>query len=380
MLILQNVHCWLLIIWLLVLRGSLCGQDVLFPQKQEQEITKELAAEEFEKNRVQAKQYLEKQKPSQAIPFLEKARSINSFDFANRYDLSEAYLKTGQLEKARTEAGLLFSIRNTADVHSLLGDIETAAHSPKDAVAQYQLAAQMDPSEGRIFDFGRSLMSFASDDAIHVFSHGVERYPESVQLRIGLGAALDIRGQSDRAAEILCEAADLDPSDQRPIDFLANLLSVSPEMFPQVDRRLKAYLRTHPSSAAANYDVAHNLLNQRSRELSSEDLAIGERLLAKAVRLDPKLIEAFVDLGRVLRTEGRLREAARAYEQAAKLQPNQEQTHYHLATVYRALGQAEKADQEIKIFKRLHSAGDAVESDNALKVERELPAPQNQRP
>ncbi len=317
------------------------------------------AVQEFQETRSRAKGYLRADKTSLAIPFLEKARALKSSDYENGYDLSEAYLRTGQLGKARAEALHLLAIRNTADVHTLMGSIETAAHSPNAAAAEYQVAAQMDPSEDRIFDFGRSLIGLESDADIRVFSYGVQKYPKSFILRVGLGEAFDFHEDYEKAAEILCQAIDLDPDDPRPIDFLGKLPVVSPETAKQIDRRFSQFLQAHPDNANVNYYLARDLLNPKSGAPSEDDLANGERLLMAAIRLDPKIAEAYFELGRLRERKGQQNQAALAYEHAIRLDPSQERYHYHLSFVYRATGQAEKAKRELEVFQRLQAANEA---------------------
>jgi tetratricopeptide (TPR) repeat protein len=326
-----------------------------------------LGNEEFQNNRASAKQHLDAGQPARAVPFLEKARSLNPSDFANGYDLSKAYMQTGQLEKARAEATNLLRIRDTADVHTLLGDIETVAQSPKAAAAQYQIAAQMDPSEDRIFDFGQSLLTFESDAAIRIFSYGVEKYPKSSRLRIGLGAAFEVHGNSDKAAEALCQAVDMNPADPTPIDFLGGLLNVSPQAAQQVNQRLDRLLKIQPENPDLNYYLARNLLNPVTGQPSKEEMARAERLLKTAIRLNPKLTNAHFELGRLFEMEDRQHEAESSYEHAIKLDPSQAKYHYRLSLVYRALGKTNMAAQEVHTFQRLQAASEVSDAPGAQR-------------
>ncbi len=331
-------------------------------------------AQDFEQNRAAAKRYLAAGKFSLAISFLEKARAINSSDFDNSYDLSEAYLQTGQLEKAHKESLYLLTIRNTADVHTLLGNIATAAHAPKDAAAEYQIAARMDPSEDRIFDFGRSLLGFESDAAIKIFSYGVEKYPKSSLLLLGLGEAFDVHGNFDKAADVLCQAMDTAPDDPRPIYFLGELPVVTPEESRQIDERFSRFLKTHPNNANANYYLARDLLNPHAGEPSEEDLRTGERMLQTAIHSDPKLAGAYFELGRLRERKDQEKDAVVAYQQAVKLDPAEEKYHYRLLLGYRALGETEKAKRE---FQALQRAQAATEAKFGPKAKVDTPTPHN---
>ena len=184
--------------WLVSLCITVSG--VVMPQEsQTPQSSEKRAAQDFQANRLQAKRSLSANRgPLRPCPSLKKLVLSTAPITTTITTLSQAYRRTGQLDKARLEARHLLTIRNTADVHTLLGEIETAAHSAKEAAAEYQIAAQMDPSEDRIFDFGRSLVGFGSDADIKIFSYGVEKYPKSFLLRIGLGEAFDFHGTTRR--------------------------------------------------------------------------------------------------------------------------------------------------------------------------------------
>jgi tetratricopeptide (TPR) repeat protein len=334
-----------------------CGANPALSEQAQQESRSSgtQTAQEFQKDREAAKRYLSEEKAALAIPFLEKARAIDGSDFDNGFDLAQAYTQTGQLESARAEARHLLAIKNTADVHTLIGSIETAAHSPNAAAAEYQIAAQMDPSEGRIFDFGRSLIGFESDADIRIFSYGVEKYPKSSILRIGLGEAFDFHGNYEKAAEVLGQAMDIDPDDPRPMDFLGKLPVVSPETTKRIDQRFSQFLKTHPDNANTNYYLARDLLNPKSGAPSDDDLVRGEQLLKTAIRLDPNMADAYFEMGRLRERKGQQKEAVLAYEHAVRLSPDQEKYRYRLSFSYRAVGKTEKADEELRAFERLQS-------------------------
>lgn len=318
------------------------------------------AREEFQKVHFEGQRYLKNNKPARAIPLLERARSIEPSDFDNDYDLSEAYLQTGQLEKARAEALHLLTISNTADVHSLLGNIATANHAPKDAATEYQIAAHMDPSEDRIFDFGGSLLNFESDAAIRVFSYGVEKYPQSSLLRIGLGEAYDVRGDYRKAVVILSQAADMAPDDPRTLDFLGKLIDLTPEETKQIDQRFVNFLKSHPENANISYYLARDLLNPKGGSPSDDDESKGQQLLKAAIQLDPKLAGAYFELGRLQEKKGQAADAIVYYNHAIALNPDEETYHYRLSQVYKATGRTEDAKREFKAFQRLRAAKDSA--------------------
>jgi Tfp pilus assembly protein PilF len=76
-------------------------------------------------------------------------------------------------------------------------------------------------------------------------------------------------------------------------------------------------------------------------------------LLENAVRLDPHLGAAFLQLGVAFSDQGKIDKAIGAYESAAAATPSLEEAHYRLAQTYRRIGEVAKAQKEIEIYQRL---------------------------
>jgi len=360
---------WVLGIVLTLACGSAQAFSGSAPQAARSRIS--TGIEGFQENRTLARQYLSRKRFAQAIPFLEKARSLNDSDFDNGYDLSVAYAQTRQWDKARAEIQRLLKLRKAPELHSLLAEIASANHERKEAAAEYQIAAQLDPSELRIADFGQSLLLFDGDAAVTIFSYGVRKFPESGRLRTGLGIAYYFYGDFDKAAETLCQAVDLNPGDPRPIEFLGKLENQSYEIANQVNQRLSAFLKIHPDNARANYYLGRNLLHPPGREPSQENKDQGERLLRTAIRLDPRLANAYFELGQLSEKKGNESEASDLYEHAIRLDPSQSRYHYRLSFVYRRTGQVAKARREVDTFKRLHAAEETMDTREREQIDRE---------
>ena len=68
--------------------------------------------------------YVRMGKLSDAVPFLKQAQHINPSSYDNGYDLALAYLYIGQPAQARQLVQNLLRIKDTAELHNLLGQIE----------------------------------------------------------------------------------------------------------------------------------------------------------------------------------------------------------------------------------------------------------------
>jgi Flp pilus assembly protein TadD len=81
---------------------------------------------------------------------------------------------------------------------------------PERAIPYLQRAAQIEPSERNILDWGSELLLHRTiEPAVEVFTSGVGRYPKSPEMWIGLGIALHLRGNYDEAVQSLVQATDL---------------------------------------------------------------------------------------------------------------------------------------------------------------------------
>ncbi|MFH1125946.1 MAG: tetratricopeptide repeat protein [Candidatus Altiarchaeota archaeon] len=87
------------------------------------------------------------------------------------------------------------------------------------------------------------------------------------------------------------------------------------------------------------------------------DYEIAEKLLKKAVSINPKDARSFFNLGVLytepalsIRDEARLADAERAYLRALKLKPDYLEAHYNLALFYHFLGRDDEAELEYAVF------------------------------
>src|SRR5499433_3853255 len=157
--------------------------------------------------------YAHNGKVSKAIPYLEKAQSLNPASYDNGYDLALGYFITGRQKDARSSVQALLKIRDTAELHNLLAQIEERDGNFIAAVNEFQTATHLDPSESNLFDWGGELLVHRTlDPAVEVYRQATERYPNSPRLMVGLGMAYYARGNYDDAVKAFLRGADLDPS------------------------------------------------------------------------------------------------------------------------------------------------------------------------
>jgi tetratricopeptide (TPR) repeat protein len=310
----------------------------------------------FDANHQLGKTLLAEVNADEAILYLDRAAKINPADYQNKYDLALANCVSGHLDQARQQVQSLLADHDNAELHHLLADIQERLGNPLDAVREFQRAAALDPSETYIFDWGSELLlHHAPEPAIDVFTHGSQRFPRSSRMLIGLGAAYFTRGEYDQAVKRIGQAADLDPNNPAPYQFLGRLALAQNAPPDELVDRLSRFAKLHPESAEANYYYAVALWKRRK---DSDSSATVESLLNNAVRIDPHYGVAFLHLG-ILHSEQHdftkaisdFREAVRFSSHPAS--PDLEEAHYRLAQAYRAAGQNDDAKTELKLYDQL---------------------------
>jgi tetratricopeptide (TPR) repeat protein len=333
-------------------RGG-AGQDAAAVERHLQQAVR-AAPGSFEAQHNLGEFYIQQGRLKAAVPPLEKASAIDPSHYVNGYDLALAYLQLSRLPQAREQIRRLLQVKETAELHDLLGEVAEKAGDLVAAAEAYHRAAQMDPSEEHLFDWGNSLLQLqAAEPAAQVFGAGVARHPASARLHIGLGIARYARGQYDEAVGSFCRAADLAPADPRPYQFLGEMYGVSPGRAEEVTRRMAGFVKAQPRNAEAHYYYALNLWQGGRIEPAPEARALIEKHLRQAVALDPRMTKAHLQLGIFYFDGTRYPEAIGALKAAVRLDPALAQAHYRLAQAYQRTGQPALAAQEFEAFQRL---------------------------
>jgi tetratricopeptide (TPR) repeat protein len=294
---------------------------------------------------------------AKAIPYLEKAQRINGASYDNGYDLSLAYLLTGRLSDARNSVQGWLKVKETAELHNLLAQIEEKDGQFVAAANEYEAAAHLEPSESNLFDWASELLVHRTlDPAVAVFKDATTRYPKSQRLMVGLGMAYYARGNYDDAVTALLKAADLDPSDARCYKFLARAYDSSPSQATGVIERFKRFAELQPRNGQALYYYAMSLWKGKRAQDPDFDLKQIETLLQKAITADEKLPEAHLQLGNLKSDQGRFAEAIPEYQRALQLDSDLADAHYRLGQAYVRTGQKELAQEQLQVYQQLRTA------------------------
>ena len=316
----------------------------------------ELEPDTYDTNHNLGAAYAHNGKVAKAIPYLEKAQSLNPGSYDNGYDLSLAYFMTSRLSDARNSAQSLMKLKDTAELHNLLAQIEEKDGNFIAAAREFQAAAHLEPSESNLFDWGGELLVHRTlDPAVEVFKQATERYPQSSRLMVALGMAYYARGNYDDAVKAFLRGADLDPHDARCYKFLSRAYDSSPSQAAEVIERFRRYAQMQPDNGMALYYYAMSLWKgKRAQDPEFEPGSI-DLLLRRAIAADPKLAEAHLQLGNLAADQGKFAEAIPEYQRALELNSDLSDAHYRLGQAYVRTGQKERAQEQFEVYQQLRT-------------------------
>jgi tetratricopeptide (TPR) repeat protein len=323
------------------------------------------APKDFEANHRLGEFYLRRGRYPEAAPLLKTAYEIKPGDFDNEYDLAQACENVGDLSQARSHVEHLLASHDAANLHRLAGSIDEKSGDPLTAVHEYEQAVRMDPSEQNYFEWGSELLYHrAVWQAQAVFEQGVKGFPKSGRMLTALGAALFAGALYDDAAHRLCEASDLNPADPDPYTFMGKIEIAAPNPLACVRQKLERFVRLQPDNAIANYFYAMALWKENGRSTDQRTLQRVEAMLTKAVRVDPKCADAYLQLGNLEAMRHEYQKAVGFYSKGIEVSPQLSEAHYRLGVAYERVGEKEKAKLE---FQR----HDEIEKQTAAEILRQ---------
>lgn len=287
--------------------------------------------------------------PKNAADAFSKAANIDPHNADLLYNWAVALNQTGETSRAAEVLRRIPAEEMSDEAESLAGSIDEKLGNSVSAVNHYQRAAQINPSEGNIYALCIELIRhWAWDSAQKTAEYGISKYASSVRMKMVLAVALYGNKKNADAAAVFADLLNKDPGNSMYSEMLARICAqISGEA--SGCNVLKTFSSEHPENVpAAVYAVQQILQGPHSKQ----DLDKANQVLTKAVALNPKLPEAWYELGTVEDERGNWEESARLLQKAIALQPDYAVAHYRLANVYAHLGRQEDRKKELALFQQ----------------------------
>jgi tetratricopeptide (TPR) repeat protein len=308
-------------------------------------------------------------KSTEALPYLERASRASPGEFDNAYELARAEAQAGENDRALAQArawlGQADSAARQAALHHLLGSVEERLGRSLEAVQDYQRAAELDPSEAHLFDWGSELLVHrALEPAAEVFTRGKRLFPHSSRMLIALGVTNYARGFHDDAVRGLCEASDVNPADPNPYLFLGRMETVENAHSGCLVEKLQQFARLQPDNGLASYYSALTIDRFGDDGEGARNRARVQALLEKAVGLSPRLGAAYLQLGILYSDQKNFSQAIPAYQKAIQSTPDLAEAHFRLSHAYNVTGEKTRAAAELELYRQASNrAGEQAERE-----------------
>jgi tetratricopeptide (TPR) repeat protein len=294
---------------------------------------------------------------AEAIPLYRKAGALNPAMPGLRLNLGLSLFKSGALKEAVETFTPLLKSQPPSSAERLrlttliglayygLGEYATAVPYLKEATSE-------DPRNlpFRLVLAHSCLWSKQYQCVLDVYHQILTLNAESAEADMLAGEALDEMKDDDSALQQFRAAAKADPR-MPEVHFGLGYLLWRLMQYEEAAREFNAELANNPDHAQAVVYLADTEMR-----LNHTEAAPG--LLEKAIRLDPKIELAHLDLGILDGDQGHKDDAVRELKIAEQLSPGDQNVHWRLARTYQAAGMKDEAKAEFDKTRGLHQAAD----------------------
>jgi tetratricopeptide (TPR) repeat protein len=294
--------------------------------------------------------YMETGEAARAAQAFAAAAALGPLDADTTHDRALALVESNDAAGAKRVLDAIPQQSRNDATEELAGEVEERLGNYREAEGHFSEAAHLNPSEANIYAWVVELLRhFSWQPAVKIADYGIEKYPASTRLKGARGIALYADNRYKDAAAVFSALLAADPGNARWAGLLGRNCSQIADVAMTACDRLQSFAEGHPRNAEAATYAATALLHQPA---DKRDDANARALLEQAIAADPKLADAYYQLG-VLEQEGaQWQESVAPLEKAIALKPTLAEAHYRLARAYSHLGRREEAAKEIALQQR----------------------------
>jgi tetratricopeptide (TPR) repeat protein len=294
--------------------------------------------------------YMETGAPARAAQAFAAAAALGPLDADTTHDRALALLQSNDAAGAR---GVLDAIpessRNDA-TEELAGETEERLGNYKQAEEHFSQAAHLNPSEPNIYAWVVELLRhFSWQPAVKVADYGIQQFPASTRLKAARGIAFYADNRYKEAAAVFSDLLSASPGNATWASLLGRNCALIADASASGCDSLQRFAEQHPENAEAATYAATALLHQPTEK---RDNTKARALLRQAISVDPKLADAYYQLGVLNQEETHWQESTTPLEKAIALQPTLAEAHYRLARAYSHLGRRDDAAKQIELQQR----------------------------
>ncbi len=283
-------------------------------------------------------------KPALAAKSFATAAALEPAAWDARYNWALALYESNATREAADVVAKIPAEGLTDQAQSLAGDVYEKLGDFKAAITHYQAAAQSNPSDANLYTLVLELLRhWTWDEAIQIAAFGAKKYPESRHFEVAAGIALYGSNRYPAAATAFAALLAKEPENGFYADLLGRSCGSIADGVNADCNGLEEFARRHPENARAATYAATSILHRPAAE---QDGGKAGDLLRRAIRTDPKLPEAYYELGVLEQQSSRWKESADVLERAIALRPTYTEAHYRLSRAYAHMGLRDEAQKQ----------------------------------
>ena len=293
----------------------------------------------------------------EAVPLYRKALALNPAMPGLRMNLGLALFKGGELKEAIQTFNPLLknqppSSPDAQRLRTLIGMAHYGLEEYAAAIPDLKEAAASDPQNlaFRLVLAHSCLASKQFQCVLDVYHEILMLNAESAEADMLAGEASDEMNDRIGATEQFRAAVKANPKEPN-VHFGLGYLLWTQNQYEEASQEFLAELANVPNHVQAMTYLADVNLKTNHPEVALP-------LIEKAIRLDPEMELAHLDLGILHADAGRRDAALRELKVAAKLSPNDVNPHWRLARLYQVMGRKEEANAEFQKTSSLTKAAD----------------------
>ncbi|HEY3988099.1 MAG TPA: tetratricopeptide repeat protein [Acidobacteriaceae bacterium] len=294
--------------------------------------------------------YMETAEPAKAAQAFAAAAALGPLDADTSHDRALALLQSNDASGAKQVLDALPQGNRNDAIEELAGETEEHLGNYRQAEEHFSEAAHLNPSEPNIYAWVVELLRhFSWQPAVKIADYGIQQFPTSTRLKSARGIALYADNRYKEAAVVFSDLLVADSGNATWASLLGRNCALIADVTATGCENLQHFAEQHPQNAEAATYAATALLHQPAEK---RDDSKARALLQQAIAADPRLADAYYQLGVLDQEETRWQESTAPLKKAITLQPALAEAHYRLARAYSHLGRRDDAAREIELQQR----------------------------
>jgi tetratricopeptide (TPR) repeat protein len=294
--------------------------------------------------------YMETGNPAKAAQAFSAAAALGPLDADTTHDRALALLQSNDAAGARRVLDAIPQQNRNDATEELAGETEERLGNYGQAEEHFSQAAHRNPTEPNIYAWVVELLRhFSWRPAVKIADYGIQQYPASTRLKAARGIAFYADNRYKEAAAVFSDLLAADPGNATWASLLGRNCALIADASVSGCDSLQHFAEQHPQNAEAATYAATALLHQ---PVEKRDNVKARALLQQAIAADPKLADAYYQLGVLDQEETNWQGSTTPLEKATGLNPTLAEAHYRLARAYSHLGRRDDAAKQIALQQR----------------------------